>query len=564
MKQFFALAISCLTVAAFAQPKMNANGAMPNHAKVGAPVMRFDVNAPMQPVQMSGRMDRAMTLEDAMPAQGNVVTSTATGALYRPSSHVLKYGLFYYEEVNKWGYSYNTPYLASQAYKGTYEKVEGSNWTIGTNNSEVPADYLDAEGNLDMGLAGMGVGGFYTPKIWSKTGSASYFYGSDDPDGGFEYSVNFKGDAETMSLGTYQVYGDMSLYSGYSNTLAYGAREFTSNKGSLIQSDMLVLDYGDLGGGFVLQKIEMPILTHEKDVPYFTDGAVVTIKVVDYDEETQESKEYTSVVGEDDIVTDANGNALLYATFTEVDEDGFETEIEPVLNHYVQVIMTGFRQEGVNWGLRMVWDNSADDETRSGGDFGPSHGYYDQWIDGVQNLDSDGNVALYATDCTEPVLELMGYFNALCEYGTGAKEKTGEAPVEGGYVVSAVQEGKSYNDFDLESSFSYEKIEITEAPEWVTGLEYDDQYFEDYSIIMYFVSAEALPAGVAGRAGDVVLTSNGEVSMTLHIVQGEVVEGIESIQADKQAVKTFNLQGQQADANSGLLIKGNKVVFVKK
>lgn len=560
MKQFFALAVSCLSVAAFAQPQVNAVSA-PAHANFGATVKHFDVNTPAHMMQVCGRTNRVMTL-DGQRSMQDPVTSSAAGALYLPSSHSLKAGLFYYEAANAWGYTYNTPMLFSQAYQGTYDKVVGANWTIGTNDTAVDEEKLNADGNYDMGLAGMGVGGFYTPKIWSKRGSASFFYGSDD-DSAPEYSVNYKGDAEALTLGVYQVYGDMNLYRGYSNTLAYGARDFESAKGSHITSDRVLLDVGNVGGGFVLQKLELPLRTHEDDAEYFENDNVVTITVIDYNEETGETKEYTSTFGKDDIFYDGNGMGIAMPTFTTVDEDGFETEIEPVLNNYVQIVMSGFRQEGVNCGFLMVWDNTADDDSRSGGDFGSTHSYYDQWVDGVQDLTEDGSVAYYATDCTEAVIGLVGYFNALCEYGTGAKVMNGTAPAEGGYVVSAVQEGQEYNDFDVESSFTFENIEITDAPEWITKVEYNDEYFEDYSVIAYYLTAEALPEGVSGREGDVVLTSNGEVSITLHVTQGEA-SGIDTVKVHAKDVKTFNLQGQKNETESGLMVKGNKVVFVKK
>lgn len=566
MKQFFALAISCLAVAAVAQPKaqVNAVSGMPNHAQLGAPVMHFNSQSPARMMQVNNRLTRPMNLNDVKPMQ-KAPAGSADGALYRPSSHSLKASLFYKEDADAWGYSYVTPMLFSQAYKGTYQKVAGNSWTIGENDSAVDNADLDDQRNYDMGLAGMGVGGFYTPKIWSKRG-ASYFYGSDDPEGGFDYSVNYKGDASSsIAVGAYQLYGDMKLYWGYTNTLAYGARDYENADGKHAQSNSLLVEYGDLGGGYVLQYLELPIITHEEDTPYFENGGEVTITLIDYNEETDEQVEYTSVIGEDDVFFDGSGNALIHASFTETDENGFETEIEPVLNGSVTLLMTGFMQEGVNIGFRMCWDNTADEDSRSGGDFGPTHSYFDMWVDGELQLTDEGKVAWYYTDCTEAVISMVGYFNALCEYGTGEKVMNGTVPVEGGYAVSMIDDatGDAYNDFDLASSFSFEEVEVIEAPEWVTSFEYDDSYYEDYSVIAYFFGADALPAGVTGREGDVVLCSNGEVTMTIHLTQGTV--GISQIQNDAVKNNVYNLQGVKVagDLQSGLYIQNGKKIVKK-
>ena len=562
MKQFFALAVSCLAVAAVAQPV--AHQANLDKLESLAPVMRFDSKAPAQLMEVNTRMDRAYT-EEASSLR-KAPASTSAGALYRPSSHSLKMGLFYYEDYNAWGYSYRTPMLFSQAYKGTYDKVVGSSWTIGTADNAVEAEDLDEEGNYDMGNAGMGVGGYYTPKIWSKSG-ASYYYGSDDSDAGssFTYSVNYKGDAESMALGAYQIYGDMNLYSGYTNTLAYGAREYDNAKGQLCQSDMLYIEYGDLGGGFVLQSLELPIITQEDGTPYFENGDMVTATIYDKDEETGITKEYSTTFGADDVELDTNGNALIHATFTEVDEDGFETEVEPVLNGYVTLVMTGFRQAGVHCGFRMVWDNTADDDSRSGGDFGSTHSYFDMWTDGVQAVDETGAPQLYYTDCTEAVLSLVGYYNTLCMYGTGETYVNAEIPVEGGWAVSQYgEDGTGYNDFDVASSLSLEDIEAIKCPEWV-AMDYDTQYFEDYGLIAFFFGADALPEGTTGLDGEVILQSGGNVTMTFHLTQGEVPEGIQTISADqRKGVKVYNVVGQKLVAKSGLVIEDGAVKFIKK
>ncbi len=576
MKHFFTIALSCLAVAAVAQPKatMKSVSGMPNQIKTDAQkVMRFDAKAPMTMIQLNGKMDKAYDLNKAKGSvQHKAPASSADGVLYRPSSHSLKSGIFYYEDDNTWGYSYNTPYLFSQAYKGTYDRVEGNSWTIGESDTAAESSWIDSNKNFSMAAASMGVGGFYTPKIWNKR-KAYYYYGSDDPDEGtnFTYSVNFKGDCSNiiegvapMAMGTYQVFADMTLYSGWANTLEYGARDYYTQEGNRhVQSDMLVVDYGDLGGGFVLNYLELPFITHEQGQALFDGDEVLEVLLVDENLETGEISTYTSTISADDVF-EAKNSSVAHVGFVTADEDGFETSIDPVLNGYVTLYISGFMQEGVHAGLRMIWDNTTDDETQLAGDLGAGHGYYDMWVDGVQRVDEDGNVLFYTTECLEPVMSLCGYFNALCEYGTGETTMYGEIPVEGGYAVTLVDEetGDMYNDFDVETSFPAEYIEILECPEWVESIECDDSYYEQYGILAIFIGADALPAGVEGRVGNVVLMSNGEVTMNLTVTQGDV-SSISNIKNDAKNNVSYNLQGQKSEATSGLMIQNGKVVFVK-
>lgn len=574
MKNFFTIALSCLALTAVAQPKiMKSVSGMPNNVKQSAtPIMRFDTKAPMSMVKMSGKMDKACTLsmDNAVSTLHRAPASAADGVLYRPSSHNLKAGLFYYEDANTFGYNYNTPYLFSQAYQGTYDVVSGNSWTIGESDTAAESEWI-VNRNFSMAAAGMGVGGFYTPKIWNKR-RASYYYGSDDETEGsnFTYSVNFKGDVSTVTegvepiaAGAYQIYGDMNFYVGWSNTPEFGARDYIAQDGTHVQSDITGVDYGNLGGGFVLQYLEIPFTAKEDGDQPFEGDEVLDVTLIDEDPETGDYVTYTATIGADDLFFDKGGWGIARVGFVTEDEDGFETSIDPVLNGNVTLVISGFMQESIKAAIPMIWDNSASDDTYSGGDFGPSHGFFDVWRNGEQAVDADGYVLFTNTECIEPVISLCGYYNALCEYGTGEKTMYGEIPAEGGYAVTVVDEdGSAFNDFDIESSFPADYIEILDCPEWVESIECDDSYYEQYGILAIFISADALPAGVEGRVGNVVLMSNGEVTMNLTVTQGDV-SSISNIKNDAKNTVSYNLQGQKSEATSGLMIQNGKVVFVK-
>ena len=108
-------------------------------------------------------------------------------------------------------------------------------------------------------------------------------------------------------------------------------------------------------------------------------------------------------------------------------------------------------------------------------------------------------------------------------------------PAEGGYAYydSEDSEGNpaQYNDILIDSNVkSNEKDEnepwqIEEAPEWVTGFALDDEYQEQYWVMQFFMEAEALPEGVEGREGDVVISAYGR-PITIHVTQGKVEENL--------------------------------------
>jgi hypothetical protein len=276
--------------------------------------------------------------------------------------------------------------------------------------------------------------------------------------------------------------------------------------------------------------------------------------------------------------SDSGASYSLHFTFVEVDEEGFESEISPVLNGYAYLILYNFMDENVDCGIYMTYNGNEDG---NGNLDNQTHSYFDVWLDGVQQLSSDGSAGWYGEDETDAVVNLFGYFNCFRNYADGATEITVEIPAEGGWAVSAIDEddGTVYNDIDVVSSFPIDAITIEDYPEWLEDeegnlyLSYSDKYFaEDEStgisnVLMFYVGAEALPAGETGRQGDVVLRSNDQVNFIIHVVQGSPA-GIKSIQNDAVgAGAIYNLQGvkvgkSEAELPAGVYVKNGKK-FVK-
>ena len=139
-------------------------------------------------------------------------------------------------------------------------------------------------------------------------------------------------------------------------------------------------------------------------------------------------------------------------------------------------------------------------------------------------------------------------------------------PAEGGYAYydSEDSEGNpaQYNDILIDSNVkSNEKDEnepwqIEEAPEWVTGFALDDEYQEKYWVMQLFMEAEALPEGVEGREGDVVISAYGR-PITIHVTQGKVEEEcITEINVDREVGQGYDVTRFEPDFTEALAYLG--------
>ena len=141
-------------------------------------------------------------------------------------------------------------------------------------------------------------------------------------------------------------------------------------------------------------------------------------------------------------------------------------------------------------------------------------------------------------------------------------------PVEGGYAYYDCEDSEGnpaqYNDILIDSNVkSNEKDEnepwqIEEAPEWVTGFALDDEYQEEYWVMQFFMEAEALPEGVEGRAGDVVISAYGR-PVTIHVTQGKVEEETEcitEINVDREVGLGYGVTSYEPDFTEALAYLG--------
>ena len=268
-----------------------------------------------------------------------------------------------------------------------------------------------------------------------------------------------------------------------------------------------------------------------------------------------------------------NGSTCGVGKFVEIDEDGFESEVSPVLTGNVFIDITG--SEGTDYGIIMV-SSDMEDEDAEGYVYYDSRSYW--WSDGS----ADGmQERFYRWTADDACVILDARYNALTTYGTPERSATGYVPNDATYseasdgtkyawaVAGVNEEGEAYNDFDVESTFDLEHFTVEYDPEVVAGLDFDTTYYADHSLIALFVAVKELPADMETRTTTVTFTSNEEVEYPITITQYGAGAGIKGINkdAEKEDTEIYNLQGvkvskSEADLPAGVYVKNGKK-FVK-
>ena len=447
-------------------------------------------------------------------------------------------------------YSYSAPILFAQAYEAQLVSRPGNQWTSynGTNSLN---EFVVNDSILDYSILPSN-GAYYAPKVVNRT--SEYYYGkigngesgyaiiysapadeepfavgahnSNDADG--FYGRTLKRASDGVSIDTLYTYGSMNAkYDGWS-------------------SDQLIIDYGTMHG-FVLESISSWAICVLGDGIAFPEGGelLATLTVTNGDDVTT----YTSVITEDNY--DADGQHLSFEFYDIV--DGFEAAISPILDGDVILSISGFST--VNLGIVGA---GMPDEYSDRADYHPSSFFVADMGDGLN---------AYSWTGMDAVVNLVGAYNFVGEYGTGAHYVEGEIPAEGGWAVSAAVDGQEYNDFDIECVWGIDDLEFaSELPEWIIGFDFDEEYFETDGVIMFFFAADELPEGVEGRECEVVIeTADGASRVTIHLVQGDPaaagIEGVEADKADKNGA-IYDLYGRQikSAAEGQLYIQNGKII----
>lgn len=554
MKHFFTLSAAALvSTVALAGPTRDT-------AKLAPVVRNFSSQqtvAPkpeLRPVQLQAFKENAV----AVKADRSQNAPAATyGAYYGFGDGTYHCSLIW--DAGFYGYTYaiaqGFPYAAK------FDAILGNKWTMQTASETIDlSEFADEDNNLV--LSDLGLGGFYMPSITNRR--TTYTYGANTNDNQVLVNASWKDDYPVAMFDANEIdkfYGGVNTGSSsgyaYGSTTAYGP------------SGVTIIDFGKVGGPLVVSSVNMWIMAND-EAPMFASKKDYILATLEDKVSEEDVRTYTAYIREENLETSGNSTCAI-ASFVEVDEDGFEFEIAPVLEGEVTLYITN--TEGCNYGIIMA-SSDVEDTDADGRSIYPSstHWYHDG------SIIEEG---YYSWQGADAVVYLNAHYNALVPYpygtlklGTGFVDSTCEIQTaEDGtqyqWAMGLIdaEDGKAYSNFMVESTFSNQNDTIlVSGDEGIIAYDFDDADYEDYNVISYFFAVSPLPEGVDSRTLQVTLVSNEEAELTFNIYQTSGVydpAGINNVVADNKKRTLYNLQGQKT-TESGLVVKDGKVVFIKK
>ena len=588
MKKILTLSAALLAASAFAQPVTDHSTAVSKTPVVKTTARQLRPGEAAQKIaDMRGKVkyednfkvltaDPSLLKIDGEPGVANAAAAEgAINAYYNIGEGVFYPGLEYATYNDQTGWYYSGYFMNAQAYHFTALQKKGDRWSSTNSTSDDWSEYVE-DGKLTMPF---GIGGWYGPRITNTRARESYYYGgvwasdifSSAPNG-FDnsgvYLGTYDADQYYLPLAVYDPL-ECATYVGHGpGQYGYGSKTYYGPSGSTI----VVL--GNVGGGLVVDHLQFRMIS-ESGVP-MGEGAEITVTIFDYVEGDEENaKVYTAELNASDFIM--AGAAGTYGTqycvnvyFSDVDQDGFETEITPVLNNNVEIYIED-NQTNVDYGFML---NSDDREDPDASNY-PVLESRSYWWDSEDE-------AYYRWRGANATLDVMGYFNNLTTYGTPERSATGYVPNDAVYqtledgtqftwAVAGIDEetGEAYNNFMVESTFDLEAIEVEFDSDVVAGIDVDTTYFAEYSAISFYVALKELPQDVDTRTTTVTFISNDEVQYPITITQFGEGAGINNVakDAEKEDNEVYNLQGvkvskSEADLPAGVYVKNGKK-FVK-
>ena len=471
--------------------------------------------------------------------------ATTYGAYYSFGEGTLKSSLVW--DGGFYGYSYAVAHAFP--YSAKFNAQLGNSWTMITASETLDlSENVDSDGNLFMD--NLGIGNYYMPTINAR--DAQYTWSTRDTKGQI---LNYALFQDSWGMGTFDAFEVEAFYSGYSDGYGYGS---STPYGP---SNRTLVDIGQVGGPLVVDDVCIWLVTETQLFATEDDYILVSL----YDIHPNDTIIYNAYIRPENIEEATNGATCGVGKFVEIDEDGFESEVSPVVTGEVQILITG--TEGTDYGIIMAYSD-MEDEDDEGYKYYDSHTYW--W-----NEVADGGMQqrFYRWTAIDAAVILDARFNALTTYGTPEREAVGIVPNDATYYQA--EDGTSYtwavsnvsvtgdtlyNDFDVETTFNLDNFTVEYDPEVVVGLDFDTTYYADYNLVMLYVAVKELPQDVETRTTTVTFTSNEEVVYPITITQFGAGAG-------KEDNEVYNLQGvkvskSEADLPAGVYVKNGKK-FVK-
>lgn len=557
MKAMLLSAVALLSATALAGPQFE--GAVSRHISLPNQPAKIERALPTatRPIELRSGENLKPGRFEAMGETSSAARrakATTYGAYYSFGEGTLKSSLVW--DGGFYGYSYAVAHAFP--YSAKFNAQLGNSWTMITASETLDlSENVDSDGNLFMD--NLGIGNYYMPTINAR--DAQYTWSTRDTKGQI---LNYALFQDSWGMGTFDAFEVKAFYSGYSDGYGYGS---STPYGP---SNLTLVDIGQVGGPLVVDDVCIWLVTETQLFATEDDYILVSL----YDIHPNDTIIYNAYIRPENIETSSNGATCGVGKFVEIDEDGFESEVSPVVTGEVQILITG--TEGTDYGIIMAYSD-MEDEDDEGYKYYDSHTYW--W-----NEVADGGMQqrFYRWTAIDAAVILDARFNALTTYGTAEREAVGIVPNDATYYQA--EDGTSYtwavsnvsvtgdtlyNDFDVETTFNLDNFTVEYDPEVVVGLDFDTTYYADYNLVMLYVAVKELPQDVETRTTTVTFTSNEEVVYPITITQFGAGAGINNVakDAEKEDNEVYNLQGvkvskSEADLPAGVYVKNGKK-FVK-
>ena len=557
MKAMLLSAVALLSATALAGPQFE--GAVSRHISLPNQPAKIERALPTatRPIELRSGENLKPGRFEAMGETSSAARrakATTYGAYYSFGEGTLKSSLVW--DGGFYGYSYAVAHAFP--YSAKFNAQLGNSWTMITASETLDlSENVDSDGNLFMD--NLGIGNYYMPTINAR--DAQYTWSTRDTKGQI---LNYALFQDSWGMGTFDAFEVEAFYSGYSDGYGYGS---STPYGP---SNRTLVDIGQVGGPLVVDDVCIWLVTETQLFATEDDYILVSL----YDIHPNDTIIYNAYIRPENIEEATNGATCGVGKFVEIDEDGFESEVSPVVTGEVRILITG--TEGTDYGIIMAYSD-MEDEDSEGYKYYDSHTYW--W-----NEVADGGMQqrFYRWTAIDAAVILDARFNALTTYGTPEREAVGIVPNDATYYQA--EDGTSYtwavsnvsvtgdtlyNDFDVETTFNLDNFTVEYDPEVVVGLDFDTTYYADYNLVMLYVAVKELPQDVETRTTTVTFTSNEEVVYPITITQFGAGAGINNVakDAEKEDNEVYNLQGvkvckSEADLPAGVYVKNGKK-FVK-
>lgn len=410
---------------------------------------------------------------------------------------------------------------------------------------------MDERGN---GQASM-FGAVQTPVLTATQGdaTATYQFGQEGSQG---YGIWYGGTSEFSRLGMARYGTGNGVYSGFT-----GLELNTNTPGEETQTNGTVTPYFDGNIVGFAQLFSAPndfavancatitLGCDDNTLPRLLNGQKITCTIFEVEEDGSLGEPVKVIeAGEESCI--ALGDWLVSIEFPFVEEDPLFGEIESPL--YINgkdllVTFTGFEKVKAPYYAPFCG---------AGGFIGG----------GYMILDDGSMSSVYYRGTEYPQIDFMVSLTAAIPVlqTAGEYELPLVIPAEGGFAVTATEDGQEYNDFDVYTLNAdiadFSIYTDDEEDEWVVT-QYDDKY-ADRGFMLFYFRAEALPEGVEGRSCVVTIDLQGK-TLEIPVVQGNVDNAIESVKVKNNGNLIYNLAGQRVNAaQKGIFIQNGKK-FVK-